>query len=198
MPSLRAAAEEGDLSRVNELLREGADPNDPEDEDEYGEAALSVAAGLDYAEIVEVLYNAGADMHHTDVDGTTALHAAAMNNNPNAAQKLLDLGADIHAETDDGETPLHSAAKVSGSWTWPRSDGPSKCIPLLLEARADVFHTNDERQTPLDVALTAKLYKGESYDDFDSGASMLRRHIAVVQNDTPVGPSLDAPLELEV
>ena len=74
--ALRVAAEDGDLSLVRlclvqELLRKGANPNDPRDLDEYGEAALSTSTGSDYPGIVEALVATGAELEHRDCDGCT-------------------------------------------------------------------------------------------------------------------------------
>jgi ankyrin repeat protein len=81
------AAQSGDVELMKVLLAHGADPKLPTD---FGDTALSAAAGIGW------------------VEGVTYEHSAA--ENLEAIKFLLDLGLDPNAANKDGRTPLMGAA----------------------------------------------------------------------------------------
>src|SRR5204862_8259309 len=88
------------------------DKKTPDDRDFRTALSLYVDNLLSYDndDIIDILYNAGADLESASNSGKRVLHFAARNNVLGAAQMLLSLGADLHATMYYGETPLHVAA----------------------------------------------------------------------------------------
>src|ERR1035441_5331937 len=68
-PKLLAAIRKGDVSAVDELLRDNADPNS---RDETGASALMYATAFSSPECMRLLITKGAD-----VDGVNQVHATA-------------------------------------------------------------------------------------------------------------------------
>ena len=90
---------------IKMMLDKGANPNgDPES---YYASIHQAAAGQS-VEIMQLLFDAGADVHITTGEGESALHFAVRRLNPDYINGvitwLLDAGLDIDAETEDGET----------------------------------------------------------------------------------------------
>ena len=90
---------------IKMMLDRGADPNgDPES---YYASIHQASAGQS-VEIMQLLFDAGADVHVRTNQGETALHFAVRHLNPDYVNGvitwLLDAGLDIEAETEDGET----------------------------------------------------------------------------------------------
>jgi ankyrin repeat protein len=86
------AAQSGDVELMKVLLAQGADPELATD---FGDTALSAAAGIGW------------------VEGVTYEHSAA--DNLAAIKMLLDLGLDPNSANHDGRTPLMGAALKGGS-----------------------------------------------------------------------------------
>ncbi len=106
----------GDIGRVQQLLAEGASPNEGN--------ALPRAACNKHGEIVRLLMAAGADVDSTDCLDNTALHFAVRWGMSDIARLLLDAGADVHIENIDAhEEPLTVAVQ----------EGQTDCVRLLLE-----------------------------------------------------------------
>eukprot|EP01103_Thecamoeba_quadrilineata_P020983 TRINITY_DN930_c0_g1_i3.p1 TRINITY_DN930_c0_g1~~TRINITY_DN930_c0_g1_i3.p1 ORF type:complete len:475 (+),score=149.31 TRINITY_DN930_c0_g1_i3:1252-2676(+) len=79
-----------------------------------GYTALLLAAQSGSTESVRVLVNAGANIHHSAIDGN-ALHLASANGRLSTVKYLLGLGLDPNLFSVDEETPLHMAVKRSHS-----------------------------------------------------------------------------------
>lgn len=127
---------EGDKrTRIEQLLREGADPNWA---DETG-PPLVLAAGLDAVDTVLLLLNAGAHVDASDADGDTALHRAAAVNGLDAMRVLLGAGADIDVRDDEGKTPAIVAAIM----------GYVDACRLLQRGGADLKATDLQGRTAL-------------------------------------------------
>lgn len=112
--TLLDAVNAGDLIRVRELLRDGADPNQLG----LNGTALHLAAQLGHVAVAAALLDAGADI---EAEGEPArshpLHVAAFNNRLDVARFLLDRGAQVDARDAEGRTPLMVAALYSGDAT---------------------------------------------------------------------------------
>lgn len=102
-------------------------------------AAVSRAAALQAAHhssadallsCVEVLLEAGADVHHQACDGRTALHSAAGDGSVPCIKLLLRAGAAVDAQDNAGCTPL----AVAAASRVPRPH----CLLFLLESGAAV------------------------------------------------------------
>jgi uncharacterized protein len=105
--ALADAAAAGDSTRVQELVRAGADPNARGDK---GVNLLQWALLNRSTRGISALLAAGADPGAADSSGETVLHYAAMANDPAYLEALLAQRADPNARNAvTGRTPLMSA-----------------------------------------------------------------------------------------
>ena len=116
------AIEQGDLERVQALLRQGADPQstwrglqllsvrDQDRRRRFDAPPLIRAIQLKQPEIAAALIEHGADANARDAFGTPALMLAAQQGQTTLVQLLLDRGADVQAADRDGHTILRSKA----------------------------------------------------------------------------------------
>jgi hypothetical protein len=103
---LHSAAYDGDVKRVKELLKKGADPNT---QSEDGDTPLHVAASKGHFDVVKLLLEHGADPNIQDEYGLTPLHDAASMGHVDVVRLLLEHGADPSIRNRDGKTPLDLA-----------------------------------------------------------------------------------------
>jgi ankyrin repeat protein len=139
------AAMRGDVERVRELLREGADVNAAQGD---GMTALHWAAERGDAELARMLLYAGANVDAvTRLGAYGALHLASRSGRVGVIEVLLAGGADPGARTSTGDvTPLHFAA----------ASGSVAAVSALLEGGADPGVREDRwGQTPLMFAAAA-------------------------------------------
>lgn len=105
--SLLGAVSAGDLIRVRELLRGGADPN----ESDASQTALHLAAARGYVAIAAALLDGGAEI---EAEGEPAqvhpLHVAAFHDRSEMVAFLISRGAVVDARDAEGRTPLIVAA----------------------------------------------------------------------------------------
>jgi len=92
-PLMRAALD-GNTERVRELIHQGADINQ---RDDNGRTALMFAVINTHYETMKVLLEYGADVNNKSNKGGTALMGAASAGDLRMVQALLDKGADVHA-----------------------------------------------------------------------------------------------------
>ncbi|MTI82766.1 MAG: hypothetical protein FH756_02470 [Firmicutes bacterium] len=103
---------------VNELLKEGADPN--VSDDERGMTPLILAASYGDLYIVRELLDNGANVNARDAHGNTALMRAIGMGSPNQRdiqliKLLLNYGARVELKNNDGNKALDKALKWSSS-----------------------------------------------------------------------------------
>ena len=126
LPPLQAAAQRGDLERVQKLLRRGARINSF---DATGEAPLHYAVQHNHEAVAEYLLSKGARVNQPDAMGLTPLYyAMGRGVDSSVAELLVDHGADVNASFRNGFSPLHAAI------FW--SDGSlhgGEAVRLLLE-----------------------------------------------------------------
>lgn len=91
---LMRAALDGNTERVKELIDQGADINQ---RDDNGRTALMFAVVNLHFETMKLLLEYGADVNVKSKQGGTALMAAALAGDLRMVQALLDKGADSHA-----------------------------------------------------------------------------------------------------
>jgi ankyrin len=91
---LHRAAYWGYEDAIEELIADGADPNEP---DPQGETPLHKAVRLANPGAVQVLLDNGAQINAASALGLTALHWAALTGQVEMIEYLLDNGASAHA-----------------------------------------------------------------------------------------------------
>ena len=91
-PLMRAALD-GNTERVKELIHQGADINQ---RDDNGRTALMFAVINTHYETMNVLLESGADVNAKSDKGGTALMGAASAGDLRIVQALLDKGADLN------------------------------------------------------------------------------------------------------
>ena len=118
------AAAAGDAGRLEELLLQGVDPEDPDD---GGVPPLLLACDFGigdekptpgHIECVELLLGAGASPHVTTYEAElTPLHLACIGSSRavEMVRLLLDAGADVNAVGSDNTTPLGFACFLNGA-----------------------------------------------------------------------------------
>ena len=127
---LISAASEGDAGVVSFLLDHGARVDQPSQDRDYQERALTVACSRGRAQAVRVLLERRADPSLTDADGSNALMQAASGGWPEVVRCLLGHGGvDVDARnTYNRSTALSFAC----------AHGRAEVVRLLLEANADL------------------------------------------------------------
>ena len=107
-PALIFAAERGDLARVRQLLRDGANPDA---HDAAGNTALIFAARDGRLDMVRALLDHGASADWIDGEGVTPLILAAFKNHPAIAELLLERGASPARHDQWGRNALDYALR---------------------------------------------------------------------------------------
>lgn len=107
---LLEASSRNDLTAVEALLREEANPNAG---DARGVRPLSHAARNGAVEMARMLLDAGADPDAKSDDGFTPLTLAALNGHARIAALLLESGARVYLRSSNGLTPLMNAALMN-------------------------------------------------------------------------------------
>ena len=102
---------EGDLKRVQELIRSGADVNEPCRVGAGVGSLLILAITEGYEDIALALLEAGADVHAKDKGGWTALHWACGKIFAELVQALIDRGSRVNEGDSLGRTPLMLACE---------------------------------------------------------------------------------------
>ena len=101
------AASNGSLDRLKELLKEGADADEA---DEEGRTALHFASGYGELECMKALLDAGANIDAVDENKNTALHYAAGYGNKDSVELLKEKGADLSLKNAEDKTAKEVAA----------------------------------------------------------------------------------------
>lgn len=114
----------GDVSAAMGLVLAGVEVNNARDD--YGRAALHIAAERGNIGLARLLCEHHAEPNVATADGLTALHCAAMQGHLSLTQLLIDHGARVNEISAEGETPLSISA----------GDGNLKAVQILLRAKA--------------------------------------------------------------
>lgn len=160
-----AAARDGDIDAVRQLIEAGEAVNEPQND---GSTAALWAAYQADPQMIALLAAAEADLNRPNRLGVTPLLQAARMGDADTIRALLDGGADIAAATLNGETPLMAAART----------GSVEAVQLLLERGSDPDATEDyEGQTAL-MWAAAEGHAGVVQALLDAGANPdIRAHI---------------------
>lgn len=185
-PPLWFACETDDLPLLIEVLGTATvDERSPNE----AYTPLMVAANRSSLRVVDYLIRQGADINAQSDGGETALMLAARANTPQAAVDtmtlLLAAGADPNLVSGGGNSALMEAAYT----------GNTDAIDLLVQAGANVNHTNQYGETALLVgalkmgsvdAIKALLAAGSdpNHEDKDgaTAADVARQHNTAVYN----------------
>lgn len=141
----------GTVDVLEAFLRGGAEVIEPLS---TGNHLLHEAvARYDGARAVELLVEAGADVHAVSPRGLTPLQMACAKPDGSAVAALMRHGAAVDVVDGEGNSLLHLAAVAEGSrWcmsSWGQEEPPSS-VDVLLRAGADETATNDNDHTPHD------------------------------------------------
>jgi hypothetical protein len=139
-PALVVAAEQGNLAKVEKLLKCGADINS---RGKRRQTALQEALLNDHFQLALWLIDRGADVNVADKWGNTPLSTAVMAANVACVKRILAAGVNVNTADKEGVTPL----------MWAANRGSAPIVKLLLEHGADP-NTKDrvkdnEGKTPL-------------------------------------------------
>ena len=100
-----------------------------------GGSPAHIAAEHQNTDMVQLLYDLGADVHRARPDGGRPIHAAAGIGRNDTVLLLFSLRASVdQIGGESGQTPLIMAA----------SYGQTACVRLLCEIRSDVHHVSKE------------------------------------------------------
>jgi ankyrin repeat protein len=143
---LAEAAARGDITKVDELIDAGCDPNRAHPR--YGNTPLSRACFMNRVEVVKRLLQRGADpnlrmTYRSPVDGRVEEGAVALmfSRSLEAVTALLEAGADPNVHDEDGTTPLMRAVLAT----------PPAAVKALLAAGADAGAQNRAGDTAAEL-----------------------------------------------
>ena len=151
-----------------------------------------------HPQVLELLYEHGADVDVRGDMGWTILHSVSWEESVDAARWLLNHGADANAQDDYDRTPLHLAA-------WNKHP---KIVQMLLEHHADIHTQNSRGEVVLHVAachyesqfqvniLQVLLDHGADVNAWDNEGSTPLHHSSL-KNGDPDGPSGQAKGSVE-
>jgi ankyrin repeat protein len=123
-PLMKACKIKSSTDIIWYLLQAGADPNIPDNQKD-----IPARFCLENIELVQLLVEAGTDIHFRDEHERTLLHLSAMADVPTEVLAyLLDVGSEVNAQDGFSDTPLMYACQYK--------EGLEKTI-LLLSAGAD-------------------------------------------------------------
>jgi ankyrin repeat protein len=153
---LYLAAVNGNAAIIEKLLKAGADANAISSE---GETALMTASRTGNVDAVKVLLGHGADVNARESwHGETALMWAVSQKHAAAARELLAKGADVNARSTANKWERQNSAEPREKWLplggltaleFAARQGCVDCIPVLVEAGADVNAVDPDGISPL-------------------------------------------------
>jgi ankyrin repeat protein len=137
---LHAAAENGDVATIGNLL---ADCGNPNVADDHKATPLHFASRHSHLDAMAVLLKAGADHDARDADGDPPLEWAAEKGQIESIKFLAKNGANVNAKNESGRTTLQVAAEL----------GQLEIVKFLVMAGADVNAKDDGGRTALSLAV---------------------------------------------
>ena len=145
MTALMKAVRNNNISCVRQMIQEGANVDEL---DSNQDAPLVIAAYEGRTEILQLLLEAGADVHAVDPSmKATALHAAAYAGRTEAVKLLIQYKIDIDRQGPyNGYTALHDAI-------WQNNIG---VVRSLVEAGASVTIKSNQGLTAVEMARSRK------------------------------------------
>jgi ankyrin repeat protein len=152
---LHLAAEGGCVEMVRMLLEEKVKVN-PCDENSNSPLELAIccsavsARGKDYLMVVNMLIEAGANVHHKNEYNYNLLHIAAAHQDVKMVKLLIDRKVEINSKSIRGHMPLYLAVSNAGALVEQRC---LEVIDLLIQAGAIIDVEGDNGYTPLYFAI---------------------------------------------
>jgi cytohesin len=137
---LTLASYSGDINKVVELIKSGADVNFIHKDS--GATPLHIAVPNGHNEVVKTLIQSKADINKAEINGWTPLHIAAENGHNEVVKTLIQSNADINQANINGWTPLNTAAL----------NGHNEVVKTLIQSNADINQANINGWTPLNTA----------------------------------------------
>lgn len=116
---LGGAAREGNLNKIREWLRKGADINGKYDKDF---TPLHWAATMNHVEAIKLLVEEGANLNSRDGHQSTPLLLAAFFGQAQSVDLLLQRGADPTLKNKDGAIPVHAMMANRAITEWVARD----------------------------------------------------------------------------
>ena len=157
---LKLAAVNGDARMLERLLDAGGDPNAAGKD---GETLLMTAAHGGHVEAARLLIERGAEVDARELwHGQTALMWAAAQGHPDMVRALIAAGADVNARSNQEEWERQVTSEPRDKWLPPGGLTPLMfaarenclaCLPVLIEAGADVNATTPDGISPVVLAL---------------------------------------------
>ena len=138
---LHAAAHEGDLHRLEELLKSGLDT---EVRDDFGRTPLHVAAFASHDAIVERLAEADANMDALESRAYDIVTIAAVDND----LELMDLALRLGANSGNITSPYDGTALIAAAHL-----GHAAVVQRLIDSKAPLDHINNLDWTALIEAV---------------------------------------------
>ncbi len=132
------ASAQGDLRRVEKLVKGGADVNSKSGENSM--TPLSIASSSGKLDVVKYLIDNGADINLASFDGKTPLMHAVINNHLDVVKYLITKGANVNLKDKEGATALNS---------YDLKEQHFEIVKVLVESGADINTTNYSKWTPL-------------------------------------------------
>ena len=155
------AANNGELSKVKQLIENGADVNFITNDRFLGAIpVLMVATQRGHMDIVQFLVENGADVNARttgDVEGGTALMISSARGHLDIVKFLVENGADVNVRTTgdvEGDTTALMIASQKGYFD---------IVKFLAEKGADVNAVNQEGKTARDYAIKSVKIKVSDY-----------------------------------
>lgn len=133
------AADNGNISQVQDLLNSGSNPND---RGEFGTTPLMRAVYKNNINLVNVLLSSGANTDVKDIGGATAVMIAAREGHAAILQRLVERGANVNIADNEGYTPLMRASMA----------GNKEAVKTLVNSGAKVNAANYFGETALSQA----------------------------------------------
>ena len=154
---LLAAAEEGNLATVSELIAHG----NINERDKHGNTPLMIALTKNHTEVARLLIERGADINGQSTAGVTALIFASINGNMEIIRLLIDKHVEINVKDYEGKTALTYARLVLNLVTQnemrDKVEQRQEVVNFLLASGAtEDFSDDDSKAGPPPAALTKK------------------------------------------
>ncbi len=144
--TLIQAIEKNDLAKLKTAIKEGASIEEP---DSQGFPPLILAIIFEHNEALDMLIQAGADVHAEDKVGASSSSAfiyAIISLNLTNVEKLIKAGVDVNKVNSIGESALLCAV----------DKGSYAIVDLLVKFGANISHTNQQGKTALMLAAENK------------------------------------------